>query len=179
MTSPFRELGEILAILEGLHLRHALIGGWAVIAAGAFRTSDDVDLLAELPASARKPLLKALSVKFEAEWRAPGEGDPIAGVVRAQPRSEGLPVDILAAHGAADRNALTRARPVAVEGLVIPVVLPEDLIAMKLQAGGGQDYEDAKRLLALPSGLDDSILRDACRRRRVLDRLALLGRPSS
>lgn len=178
MTSPFRELSEVLDALRGLRLAHALIGGWAVIASGAFRTSDDIDLLAELPPSARKPLLKALSAGFSAEWRGPGEGDPIAGLVRARPRSDGLPIDIVAAGGAADRDVLKRARPVTVEGLTLPVAVAEDLIAMKLQAGGGQDYEDARRLLALPSGVDDDLLAEACRQRKVLDRLARIRRPA-
>lgn len=178
MTSPFRELAEVVEALRALRLAHALIGGWAVIASGAFRTSDDIDLLAELPASARKPLLKALAAGFFAEWREPGEGDPIAGLVRARPRADGLPIDILAAGSAADREVLKRARPVTVEGLTVPVALPEDLIAMKLQAGGGQDYEDARRLLALPSGVDGQLLTESCRKRGVLDRLALIRPPA-
>ncbi len=48
---------------------------------------------------------------------------------------------------------------------------------MKLSAGGGQDYEDARRLLSVLSGkLDEQKLSEYCRERKVTDRLALLRR---
>lgn len=119
--SPFKELGDVLALLTKLRVPHALIGGGAVVASGAFRTSDDIDLLADFTVPQRKSLLEGLSARYEAEWLA-----------------------------------------------------PEDLVAMKLQAGGGQDYVDARSLLALPGGLDEDLLESACRERRVLDRLALI-----
>ncbi len=50
-------------------------------------------------------------------------------------------------------------------------------ILMKLQAGGGLDYDDAKELLRIQAGrLDETMLEGACRTRRVLDRLALIRR---
>lgn len=64
---------------------------------------------------------------------------------------------------------------VPLEGTSFPVIAPEDLIAMKLAAGGGQDYEDARRLLSILEGkIDDGALRERCRERRVSDRLDLI-----
>ncbi|MFI5360771.1 MAG: hypothetical protein ACHQ49_02275 [Elusimicrobiota bacterium] len=66
------------------------------------------------------------------------------------------------------------AADVAAEGVTIPVVRPEDLIAMKLEAGGGQDFEDVRRLLSVLAGkLDELLLKESCSARRVDDRLAL------
>lgn len=157
-------------------LPHALIGGWAVITWGFLRASDDLDLMIELPASRRKELLTELSSDYEAKWLEGGQDDPISGLVRAAPRQkEGFPVDFLVASSAADRTALSRAVAVSAEGLMIPVVRPEDLIAMKLEAGGGQDYEDVRRLLAVLAGkLDEVLLKESCSARRVVDRLALV-----
>ena len=174
--APFPELERVLRLLKKMGLPHALIGGWAVITWGFLRASDDLDLMMELPASRRKELLDALAVDYEAEWREGGQDDPVPGLVRASPRQEGgFPVDFLVARSRADRAALARAVEVTAEGVRIPVVRPEDLIAMKLEAGGGQDYEDARRLLSVLSGkLDETLLKESCAIRRVEDRLALL-----
>lgn len=176
--APFRNIERVLAVLRGLELPHALIGGWAVIVWGYLRTSEDIDLLIELPASRRRELIAALGEDYEAEWLAGGQDDPIPGLLRARPRSaEYFPVDLIPVRGRADRGTLSRAVRVAVEGISIPVVAPEDLIAMKLEAGGGQDYEDARRLLeVVKGGLDEARLAQSCRERRVLDRLALIRR---
>lgn len=176
--APFGELDKILRLLRKMGLPHALIGGWAVITWGFVRASDDLDLMMELPVSRRKELLSALAADYEAEWRDGGQDDPIPGLVRAAPRKEGgFPVDFLIATSSADRAALSRAVEVTAEGVKIPVVRPEDLIAMKLEAGGGQDYEDARRLLSTLAGkLDEKLLNESCAARRVLERLALLRR---
>lgn len=113
-----------------------------------------------------------------AEWRSPGEDDPIAGLIRVVPADEEDPVlDIILASGPADREALTRCIDVDLGGASLPAVRPEDIIAMKLQAGGGLDYDDARELLKIQAGrLDEAILEEACRARRVSVRLALVRR---
>lgn len=46
---------------------------------------------------------------------------------------------------------------------------------MKLQAGGGLDYEDARAILKVQEKtLDEELLLAACGERRVLERLALI-----
>lgn len=175
---PFHDIGRVLALLRRLDLPHALIGGWAVVAWGYIRTSEDIDILVDLPPTRRRDLLAALDTDYETGWLAGGEDDPIPGLVRAVPRApDRFPVDLLPARGRADRGALSRAVAVTVVGLSIPVVSAEDLIAMKFEAGGGQDYADARRLLAVLEGdLDGPRLEASCRERRALDRLALIRR---
>lgn len=175
MRSPAQELAAVTAILKAQDIPHALIGGWAVVVWGYLRGSDDLDLLIELPASRRACLLEAMSGSWNAEWVAGGEDDPIPGLIRAVPKSGGLPVDLLPARGGSDRQALSRALTVALEDVSVPVVTPEDLIAMKLEAGGGQDYEDARRLLSiLGERLDAGRLHACCEARRVSERLKLV-----
>lgn len=177
-ASPFQELDRILSILKKMGLPHALIGGWAVVAWGFLRASEDLDLMMELPSSQRRKLLNALSKDYETEWREGGQDDPIPGLIRARPRAEGaFPVDFLVVRGRNDRAAINRAATIVTDGVSIPIVRPEDLIAMKLEVGGGQDYEDARRLLSILTGkLDESKLNEYCRDRNVLDRLVLLRR---
>jgi predicted nucleotidyltransferase len=172
MRSPLAELPAVTAVLQSEGIAHALIGGWAVITWGFLRASDDFDLLIDLPRSGRGRLLKALASGWEAEWIEGGEDDPIPGLIRAKPREGGLPIDLLPARSAADREALSRALEVSVEGTSVMVVAPEDLLAMKLEAGGGQDFEDARRLLTILSGkLDMKTVRERCTQRRVADLL--------
>ncbi len=176
--TPFRDIHRVLLILQKLELPHALIGGWAVIAWGYLRASEDIDLMVDLPASQRRELLAALAEDYEPQWRDGGQDDPIPSMIRAQPRSAGhFPVDIILPRGRVDRAAISRAVSITAEGIAIPIVRPEDLIAMKLEAGGGQDDEDAQRLLDVLKGrLDEMMLQEACKSRKVLDRLALLRR---
>ena len=176
--TPFQEIAKLLRVLKKLGLPHALIGGWAVIAWGFARASEDIDLMIDLPPSRRRDLIRALSEDYSAEWRAPGEDDPVAGLLRLTPVDpDGFPADLLVLRGAQDRDAVARAATIEADGVKIPVVRPEDLIAMKLEAGGGQDYEDVRRLLSLLTGkLDEKLLEKSCRARKVEDRLVLLRR---
>ena len=174
-VSPLRELAAILSLLKAEDVPHALIGGWAVITWGFLRASDDFDLLIDLAPSKRKELLAALKNDYEAEWIEGGQDDPIPGLLRAKPRAPGLPIDMIQARNSTDRAAISAAIDVAVEGMMIPVVPPAELIAMKLEAGGGQDYEDAKRLIeVLGERLSTEALEASCRARRVTKRLELI-----
>lgn len=164
--------------LESLGVPHGLIGGWAVIAWGRVRATRDIDWLAAIPVAAKPAAMKALAQLGKVDWRDPGEDDPLGGVIRVEPENSESPViDILLTNGAADRAALSRCVTFTLGKASVPTVRPEDIIAMKLQAGGGVDFEDARALLQMQAGkLDEQILREACESRKVLDRLALLRR---
>lgn len=180
-TTPPNPLESVHAAhraLQSLAIPHGLIGGWAAIAWGRVRATRDVDWLAVIPRSRKAEIIKTLSDLGSVDWCEPGEDDPIAGLVRIVPADEERPViDILLAANAADRAALSRCLEIELGESSVPAVCPEDIIAMKLQAGGGLDYEDARALLQVHSGrLDEALLQEACAARRVQDRLALLRR---
>jgi hypothetical protein len=152
--NPLESLHAAHAALDSLRVNHGLIGGWAVIAWGRVRATRDVDWIADIPASRKKEVLAALAALGSVEWRNPGEDDPMA-----------------------DRAAISRCVEIELGKGRIPTIRPEDIIAMKLQAGGGLDYEDARALLQIQDQrLDEALLMDACKARHVLDRLALLRR---
>ena len=164
------------ATLSDLGIPHGLIGGWAVIAWGRVRATRDLDWLAVIPASRRKEAITALSTLGAPEWRPPGEDDPVAGLIRVVSQNpEDAVIDIILAASAADRAALTRCLPVDLGGGSLPAVRREDIIAMKLQAGGAVDLEDASELLRVHAGrLDEAMLAEACRARRVTAKLQTL-----
>ena len=180
MRAPFSGiLAHLLAtheVLESVGVSHGLIGGWAVIAWGRVRATRDVDWLAEIPVSRKKEILLLLAAFGKPDWREAGEDDPIAGLIRVVPKTEdGIVTDILLARSKADREALGRCVRVEISGCLLPTVRPEDIVAMKLQAGGGLDCDDACAILSAQSEkIDEALLLTACRRRRVLDRLALI-----
>lgn len=162
--------------LESAGVSHGLIGGWAVIAWGRVRATRDVDWLAEIPLSRKREILALLAAFGEPDWREAGEDDPVAGLIRVVPTTEhGAVTDVLLARAGADLEALGRCVPVEIAGRSLPTVRPEDIVAMKLQAGGGLDYDDARAILAAQSDkIDKALLMAACRRRGVLERLRLI-----
>lgn len=166
--------------LESAGVPHGLIGGWAVIAWGRVRATRDVDWLAEIPASRKKEILALLARFGRPEWCPAGEDDPVAGLIRVAPKTEqGALTDVLLARSGADREALGRCVAVEIAGRSLPTVRPEDIVAMKLQAGGSLDFDDARAVLSAQSArIDEALLLAACRRRRVLGRLELIRKSS-
>lgn len=167
--SPLKRLHSSHQILAKLRIPHGLIGGWAVIAWGRVRATRDLDWLALITPSRIKEITAAFLPLGAPEWRPPGEDDPIAGLIRVAPAiAEEATIDILIAGKPADRVALSRCIDVELGGGSLPAVRPEDIIAMKLQSGGGLDLEDARALLkSQGTTLDEAMLSEACRARRV------------
>ena len=140
-------------------IRFALIGGLGVSAWGAVRATQDIDLLADSDPSPlnrgefRERLRRYLEEKgCVAEWRVGDPDDPIPLLLRLElPRPvRGMAVDILWAHKRWQRQALVRSIPLKVSRLEVFVLRPEDLILMKLEAGGPQDLLDVETLISNP-----------------------------
>lgn len=160
-----RALGNLQKLLEGASIESqiaidfALIGGLAVATWGVVRATQDIDLLADSnPSPLRNPRLRDDLAKFlekkgcTAEWGIGEPGDPIPLLLRVQlPRPlHRLGADILWAHKRWHQEALKRKIEIKVSGLRVSVLHPEDLIFMKLEAGGPQDLLDAQVLLLTP-----------------------------
>ena len=94
------------------------------------------------------------------------------------PPTVGLEADILWAHKRWQREALTRIVTLKVSGMDVFVLHPEDLILLKLEAGGAQDLLDVESLLSeSPPELDITRLRrKAARLRLATTPENLLGR---
>jgi hypothetical protein len=143
----------------GRPIRFALIGGLAVAAWGIVRATEDIDFLADSDPSplADSPLRLALKRLFErhgchVDWRVGAHDDPIPLLLRielSRPR-HGLGVDILWASKSWQRDALIRTVEVRVSRRRVRVLHPEDLILLKLEAGGPRDLFDIQGLLSAP-----------------------------
>ena len=140
-------------------IRFALIGGLAVSAWGVVRATEDIDFLADSnPSPLRNPVLRDAIRGFletrgcTVEWRAGEPDDPIPLLLRVEmpQAAPGLAVDVLWAHKRWQREALMRALAVSVSRMKVFILHPEDLVIMKLEAGGPQDLLDVEVLLSNP-----------------------------
>lgn len=168
---PLQDLKQTHKTLKDLGIPHALTGGWAVIAWGGVRTTSDLDILVLIGHPSRPLINKAFQeLGYQLEWRKGGSDDPIPEILRLTPRNDvdRPEIDFLLALKGFDLDALDRAVPVSLGGWIMPVLRPEDLIAMKLSAGGGVDFQDVKSLLAIHAKtLDQALLENSCRRLKV------------
>ncbi len=140
-------LEGVLAVLRRTGIAHALIGGLAVAAWGAPRATEDIDLLAD---ATRSPQLDTTlrQAGFEPEWRRGGPDDPVPLLLRLTQPAGGPEVDVVCATTAWEREALGRATRIRIPGgSEVPVVAVEDLIVLKLLAGGPGDLADVADLL--------------------------------
>ena len=159
-----RKFLEEASVTLQIPIDFALIGGLAVSTWGAVRATQDVDLLANSDPSpigdprVRDGLRKFLQKKrCTVDWRVGDSDDPIPLLLRIEfPKSIGrLGTDILWAHKRWHQEALQRRLEVKSGRLRMYVLHPEDLILLKLDAGGPQDLLDVRALLAAkPSELD-------------------------
>jgi len=161
-------LANLSAIFQERGVAYALMGGLAVAAWGAPRATEDIDLLADLSPS--EELDAALRARgFEVDWRRGGSDDPVPLLLRLRSRS-GPEVDVVCATRAWEREMLSRSiRLRFPQGLEIPVVAIEDLIVLKLMAGGPADLADVADLLQRADPLPD--LEKKAAARGVLDLL--------
>jgi hypothetical protein len=141
----------------------ALIGAAAMAVHGVSRSTLDLDLLvtdARCLDAASWHGIGSLDVTVDA--RRGDQSDPLAGVVRLRAPEE-APVDVVVGRFRWQAALVERAVPAEVEGEMIPVARRDDLILLKLFAGGPQDAWDIAQLLdteerdAVVAGVDARI----------------------
>ena len=142
-------LERVVAVLDDSGTPCALIGAAALAAAGVARSTFDVDLLTTDPLVLRPSLWAGLRAEgVSVEIRHADADDPLGGVVRIEAPAE-RPVDVIVGKHAWQDRAVRRARR---PGPGPAIVLPRDLVLLKLYAGGTQDLWDIRELLRLPEG---------------------------
>jgi len=180
LAPALRELNRLLAAASldlNTQLRFALLGGLAVSTWGVMRATQDIDFLADSdPSPLQNLALRDNLANFierqncRADWRVGDYDDPIPLLLKIElPAAlSNVGADILWAHKRWQREALQRAIDVDVDGTKIPVLHPEDLILMKLDAGGPQDFLDVQQLLSVaPPQLSVGRLKETAARLRL------------
>lgn len=141
-------LSDVVRFLRLRDVPHALIGAGAMAVHGVSRSTFDMDLLLTDPAVLREPFWEPLRATTPSiDVRRGDAEDPLAGVVRIEAPGERA-VDLVVGRHGWQKRAIDRAKPAKVGGVDLPVVLPADLVLLKLFAGGPQDAWDIQSLLA-------------------------------
>ncbi|HEY3233582.1 MAG TPA: nucleotidyltransferase [Polyangiaceae bacterium] len=140
-------LWEAASLLERLGLRYAIVGGLAVGAWGVNRSTDDVDIFAELPVRRRAEIRKALQ---DLGFKVPAMAEELAkfGVFRSRSKS-GVFLDLFDAVGPLGEALLERRRQVRLDKRKLWFVAPEELAALKAFSERERDFEDVAALVAV------------------------------
>jgi hypothetical protein len=163
---------------------HAVMGAVALAVHGAPRYSSDLDLLAVDPAILHPGFWKDAPVA-PLEIRRGEPEDPIGGLVLFGAAPGSLPVDLVLGKGFAARQALSTA--LFNDLLQCPVVTPEGLALLKLEAGGIRDLQDLVALAQAQASLTSwslveavapQVARLSAHGRRSWDRLLALMEPA-
>jgi hypothetical protein len=149
-------LDRVSAHLDTHGIAHAVIGAAALAAAGVARSTFDVDLLTGDPAVLAADVWEDLRAEgVTIDIRRGDDDDPLGGVVRIEAAMPERPVDVVLGRHAWQARAVARA---ARSAGAPPIVLPRDLVLLKLYAGGTQDLWDVRELLRVAE--DDTLIDD-------------------
>lgn len=165
-SSP-RLLDGIGRLLDGKHVRWATIGALAVAYHGLYRASLDADALislkgADLDLDGLAEILRSRGLSVDV--RMGEEGDPLGFVLRITD-GHANQVDLIGGIPRLDPGFFQRSTEDAFDGMRFRMASPEDLIALKVYAGGPKDLEDAKGVLEVQEGgIDNELLIRLCKR---------------
>jgi len=141
--------------------RWYVFGAQAAIIWGSPRLSADVDVTAAIDLEKVGDFIKAMRRRgFELTI---DDSDFVARtrVVPFIHRASGMPLDVVLAGRGLEEEFLGRAVLVDVDGALIPVIAPEDLIITKILAARPKDIEDVRSVIHERGGsLDEERIRD-------------------
>jgi hypothetical protein len=168
-------LADVASILNNQGIDYAVIGALAVAVHGVVRASVDADAVVAAAASQLRELQnKLIADHLSVELRTGGVDDPIGAMMIVTDRY-GNRVDLLAGIQGLEGGVYQRSITLQPSGMhtALKIVGREDLIAMKIAAGGPKDLMDAESCIAVSGdSLDFELVRRLARHfgRDVLDR---------
>jgi hypothetical protein len=143
-------LGALSRAFARAPLRWYVFGAQAVLAYGRPRLTADLDATVDAGPE-RAAELQALLAPEGVELRAPLPPGFVerTRVLPLWHQASGLPIDLVLAGPGLEQEMLANARPLALGGVTVPVISPEDLVVVKILAGRPKDLEDAAGVLEL------------------------------
>jgi hypothetical protein len=121
----------------------ALAGGLAVAAWGEIRATRDVDFVTLRPLAEVEQALREADLTFVSR-RGDPQGRDLPWVVEGE--LEGIRFQVFSPRGGEPFSTVV-VSPTGGEGSRVPVLALEDLLRLKLEAGGSKDLWDVARLL--------------------------------
>lgn len=171
-----KALKELIKDLESvrkkLDFKYALIGGLAVGLWGHIRATKDVDFILDINREQVKNFISDMEGRgYKCELRQGGLTDAVPLLVKMFiPEKKGgeISADILIATKEWENDMIRSSQKISFENKLLPVVTAEDLIILKLRAGGPVDMWDAKELLKiLKPDIDIDALKSRAKQLRV------------
>jgi hypothetical protein len=166
-AQSFQLLLDVAEALDKLKAPFAVVGAYAVSFHGMPRATDDADATVWLAGTglSSDDLLKNLrQAGFHADLRTGDMDDPISAVLVVKDSFENE-VDLILGIRGMDPAARSRSVLTTYQDKSIRIIGAEDLVAMKVFAGGPQDLEDARGILRVKGDqLNVKVLRDLARR---------------
>jgi hypothetical protein len=148
-TAPARLLAAAAGVIEKWSDGWYLFGAQAVIVWGRPRLTADVDITVRLRPEDTAGFCQDME-RAGFHLRVP-DPDSFLARTRVLPflhEPTQLPLDVVLAGTGIEDTFIERSVRIEIEGLVAPVVSPEDLIVMKILAGRPKDVEDLRTVLA-------------------------------
>jgi predicted nucleotidyltransferase component of viral defense system len=142
-----------------LGVRWYVFGAQAAILYGAARFTEDIDVTVELRDIQASALVSALEEEGFTSRIPDQRFVEQTRVVPLVHESTNTPIDIVLAGPGIEELFFDGLRRVEVEGGLVPVVSPEDLIVMKVLAGRAKDLEDVVAVLAAQEQFDEKRIR--------------------
>jgi hypothetical protein len=137
----------VAAAMRESSARWYLFGAQAATLWGRPRLTADVDVTAEIPPESLDAFIEAMSDQgFQLRFgdREFVSRTRVLPFIHAPTR---IPLDVVLAGPGLEEEFLARAVGVEIEGVIIPVISPEDLIITKVLAGRPKDIEDVRGVL--------------------------------
>jgi len=154
-----RDYREILQYLSDEGVKFLLVGAYALAAHGFPRATRDIDFFVWASPQNAESLLRALG-RFGAAIESVSAADFAAEGTVFQIGVGPRRIDILTRiDGVTFQEAYARRSTIRLEGIDVPVISREDLIANKRASGRTQDLADVERLTAKSRSRDDDLTR--------------------
>lgn len=153
-------LGQIARGLDSRGIPYMLVGGQAVLLYGEPRLTRDVDVTLGVGPD---HLPQLLDMARESGWSvlvdSPADFVSKTLVLPCQEPKSGIRVDLIFSFSPYERQAIQRARVVAVAGSDVRFASVEDLIIHKIVAGRPRDLEDVRSILLKNPATDEAYVR--------------------
>lgn len=147
-TVPADLLADLAGALSRLHARWYVFGAQAVVLWGRPRLTADIDVTVRMDPEDPEGLVRTLETSgFTLRVGNTPEFVRRTRVLPFVHTASGLPLDVVLAGPGLEEQFLSRAVPVTIGSLVVPVISPEDLVATKILAGRPKDIEDVRGIL--------------------------------
>ncbi|WP_442484938.1 DUF6036 family nucleotidyltransferase [Aeoliella sp. SH292] len=168
---------DLVGTLDSLNVPYAVMGGFAIRAFSVPRATYDIDIIAKLGEADIASLFEWVE-EAEYGWRADSEHNRVLNVagmpyiqLLAWDRHQSIAADIFLCSCDYHRSVLSRRWQAEINGFKAWIVSVEDLILLKVAAGGLRDISDITERFFCPTEIDQKYLRHWGERMGITERL--------